>query len=126
MFIPKFYPRPYYSYNMGNNYNNSYSTYNSNSNNANYNTNNSFKQNEKKDTASCDTIPFSSSISKPNFEPNSNSSLSLFGITLEIDDLIIIGLIILLFLQKEKNYTLIIVLGLILLNVNLSDVLNLL
>ncbi len=124
MFIPKFYPRPYYSYNMGNNYNNSYGTYNSNNNYNTCNSNFDFKQNEKKDTESCDTIPFSSNISKTKCESNNNSSLSLFGITLEIDDLIIIGLIILLFLQKEKNYTLIIVLGLILLNVNLNDILN--
>ena len=58
-------------------------------------------------------------------ESSRSSGLNLFGIELEIDDLIIIAIICLLFLDFNKNYTLIIILGLILLNTNLSDLLNL-
>lgn len=61
-----------------------------------------------------------------NDESSSRSnSLNLLGIELEIDDLIIVAIICLLFLDFNKNYTLIIILGLILLNTNLSDLLNL-
>ena len=58
-------------------------------------------------------------------ESSRSSGLNLFGIELEIDDLIIIAIICLLFLDFNKNYTLIIILGLILLNTNLGDLLNL-
>ena len=52
------------------------------------------------------------------------TQINLLGFTFEIDDLIIIGIIILLLLESDENYALIIILGLILLNVNLSDILN--
>ena len=58
-------------------------------------------------------------------ESSRSNSFNLFGIELEIDDLIIIAIICLLFLDFNKNYTLIIILGLILLNTNLGDLLNL-
>lgn len=107
MFYPNFSSynrRPYYSNNM-------------------YNFNTSSYYEIKKDIESNnDTIPFKAeSCEKPNKNVN---SLSLFGLNLEVDDLIIIGLIILLFMQSEKNYALIIILGLILLNINLNDILN--
>ena len=52
------------------------------------------------------------------------NEINILGFSFEIDDLIIIGIIILLLLESEENYALIIILGLILLNVNLSDILN--
>ena len=58
-------------------------------------------------------------------ESSRSNGFNLFGIELEIDDLIIIAIICLLFLDFNKNYTLIIILGLILLNTNLGDLLNL-
>lgn len=51
--------------------------------------------------------------------------ISILGFDLEIDDLIILALIILLLRDYHENYPLIIILGLILLNINLSDILNL-
>ncbi len=107
MFYPNFFAynrRPYYPNNM-------------------YNFNTSNQYEVKKDIESNnDTIPFNNEVCEKTH--NDSHSLSLFGLNLEVDDLIIIGLIILLFMQSEKNYALIIILGLILLNVNLSDILN--
>ena len=89
---------------------------------------------EKKDTESpkSETIPFqdfkqpvqNTANTSQNCTTENTRSINILGISLEIDDLIIIGLIILLFLESDKNYGLIIILGLILLNVNLSDILN--
>ena len=125
----------YYPYKMNYNYKNN--SYNKSFNNFNQNFYNS--NNEKKDTDSpkSETIPFqeykqcnnkqSFNSSIPNKEPNNSDNakkFNLLGFSFEIDDLIIIGLIILLFLESDKNYALIIILGLILLNVNLSDILN--
>lgn len=53
------------------------------------------------------------------------NQINILGFSLEIDDLIIIGLILLLLLESDKNYSLIIILGLILLNINLGDIINL-
>lgn len=115
----------YYPYNRNyNNYNNFYTHYAQ------------VKKEEendiKKDTVSTntETIPFKDfkinedkqTINTPNIEKR--SGFNILGISFEIDDLIIIGVIILLFLESDKNYALIIILGLILLNVNLSDILN--
>lgn len=50
-----------------------------------------------------------------------DNSLNLFGFSIAIDDLIIIALIILLFLESDKNYTLLIVLGLMLFNFSFSN-----
>lgn len=125
MFHQNFYP---YRYNNYNGYNNP--NY--------YNPNTNYANTEKKDIVSQEkeTIPFK------DFQPNENnntinndginnttqsrkqSGFNILGFSFEIDDLIIIGLIILLFLESDKNYALIIILGLILLNVNLSDILN--
>lgn len=54
------------------------------------------------------------------------NGINILGLSLQIDDLILIGLIILLLLDSEdNNLALIILLGLILLNVNLGDIINL-
>ena len=50
-----------------------------------------------------------------------DNSLDIFGFSIAIDDLIIIALIILLFLESDKNYTLLIVLGLMLFNFSFSN-----
>jgi len=57
---------------------------------------------------------------KTSFFSLSENSINLFGMNLEFDDLIIIGIILLLLLQSEENYIIILVLGLILLNIDLS------
>ena len=128
MFRQNFYPYRYNNYNSYNNVN----YYNPNSNYANI---------EKKDTVSQEneTIPFkdfqndenNNSVNNNikndeinNAQSRKQSGFNILGFSFEIDDLIFIGLIILLFLESDKNYALIIILGLILLNVNLSDVLN--
>lgn len=54
------------------------------------------------------------------FSINDNS-INLFGFNIAIDDLIIIGLIILLLFQSETDYIIIIILGLILLNIDFSS-----
>lgn len=51
----------------------------------------------------------------------SENTLSLFGFSIALDDLIIIVLIILLLLDSNCDYLLLIVLGLILFNINLGD-----
>lgn len=50
-----------------------------------------------------------------------NNSINIFGFSIAIDDLIIIAIIVLLFLQSDKNYTLLIVLGLMLFNISFSN-----
>ena len=114
--------------------------------------NNNEKNEEKKDTGSPqnDTISFQkfynnnvdqnnndntyhnednknySSTNKRNsrFISFDKTQINILGFSFEIDDLIIIGIIILLLLESDENYALIIILGLILLNINLSDILN--
>lgn len=51
----------------------------------------------------------------------SDNKISLFGFSLEIDDLILIGLIILLFVQSDCDYSLLIILGLMLFNISSSS-----
>jgi len=99
----------------------------------NYSKNTNYVHNSGNNTK--DTIPFkndnnetnnsSNEDEKPSQEDKKSRGINIFGIDLQIDDLIIIALICLLFLDLDKNYTLIIILGLILLNVNLSDLINL-
>lgn len=134
MFYPNYYP---YNMNYNCNYNYKHNNYNK-GNNINFNPNYYNSYNEKKDTDSpkSETIPFKdyqqnnenckdcNSNNNENINVEKIKKINLFGFSLEIDDLIIIGLIILLFLESDKNYALIIILGLILLNVNLSDILN--
>lgn len=57
------------------------------------------------------TIPFSIS----------DNTLSLFGFNIAIDDLLIIGIILILLLDSECNYALIIVLGLMFFNISFSN-----
>lgn len=51
-------------------------------------------------------------------------NITILGYTIQIDDLIILALIFLLFLESDENYALIIILFLILINTNLSDILS--
>lgn len=50
-----------------------------------------------------------------------DNNINAFGFSIAIDDLIIIGLIILLFFQSDIDYTLIIILGLMLFNISFSN-----
>lgn len=107
-----------------------------------YNNSNVYATNldEKKDTVSTnnDTISFQDFYDASKTESNHSKEtksknrlfsfdkkqINLLGFTFEIDDLIIIGLIILLLLESDENYAIIIILGLILLNINLDDIFN--
>ena len=116
MFFNNYYPY----YNNHNFHRNYYNNYMQNFNNV---------DSQKKDTESgnTDTIPsklFESNQTSNTSQDRSNK-FNLFGFSFEIDDLILIGLIILLFLESDKNYALIIILGLILLNVDLGEILKL-
>lgn len=51
----------------------------------------------------------------------SDNTIHIFGISIQIDDLIIIALIILLLLESDTDYTLIIILGLLLFNISFSS-----
>ena len=63
--------------------------------------------------------------SKTRFFNSNKQEISIGNITLQTDDLIIIGIIILLFIESEDNMLLIVVLGLLLLNINLGDIFSL-
>ncbi len=92
--------------------------------------NNNFRPNiNVNNVNNSDTIPFKTEEkveAKDNVQSSDSSrGIELFGINLQIDDLLIIAIIILMFLDLDKNYTMIIVLGLILLNVNAGDLFKL-
>ena len=92
------------------------------------NFNNTNSQKKDIEPENSDTIPFKNLEQSEKQTPppqDRQNKYILFGFSFEIDDLILIGLIILLFLESDKNYALIIILGLILLNVNLGDILKL-
>ena len=55
------------------------------------------------------------------FRLNKNN-ISLFGLTLEFDDIIIVCIIIFLLLETKKDYALIIVLGLVLFNLSTDSI----
>ena len=107
-----------------------------NSNNISKQKNDSNDKEIKKDIVN-DTIPFENYYNsthnsntktdnaKPRFFNFNKQEISIGNITLQTDDLIIMGIIILLFIESEDNMLLIIVLGLLLLNVNLGDILSL-
>lgn len=87
-----------------------------------------------------DTVPNNGTISFPNSNNNKTNihnedtksrlfsfdkeNITILGYTIQIDDLIILALIFLLFLESDENYALIIILFLILTNANLSDILS--
>ena len=129
------YPRPSIYANNTQNINASTTQTLSTSKNINDNTNNNI--NEKKDIVN-DTIPFENYLnSNPSNTKNNDKKtksrffnfnkqeISFGNITLQTDDLIIMGIIILLFIESEDNMLLIIVLGLLLLNINLDDIFSL-
>jgi hypothetical protein len=51
----------------------------------------------------------------------SNEELDIFGFSFAIDDLIIIGLMIIIFLDSDSDFVLLIILGLILFNISFSN-----
>lgn len=83
---------------------------------------NSNIQNEKKEEETKSKFD-SSSKKQFRFGPLSvcDNSINILGFSIAIDDLIIIGLIILLLFQSETDYIIIIILGLILLNIDFSS-----
>lgn len=90
-----------------------------------------YKFNPNINTYNNNTIPFKNNtdaVQEPpkEEEKTRSKSINILGMNFDIDDLIIIAIICLLFMDLEKNYTLVIILGLILLNVNLNDLFNLL
>lgn len=117
-------------YNRYNNYNpaftNNYNAYNANIQNQN-NINDVSKEAVEDKTNNEDISNTNANNNIENegikFGPFSLNSdrLSIFGFNIQIDDLLIIGLILILLLETEKNYPLIIVLGLMLFNINFSN-----
>lgn len=82
-------------------------------------------QNIKKDTVpNFDTIPFSNYYNKTESKKDSKDIISSLFSNFETDDLIIIGIILLLSKDINENLTLIIILGMILFNFNIKDILN--
>lgn len=77
-------------------------------------------QNEKKEESN-----LNSDSSKKQFRLGplsiNDSSINILGFSIAIDDLIIIGLIILLLFQSDTDYILLIILGLLLLNIDFSS-----
>lgn len=76
------------------------------------------------DSIKADKINEENSTNQTRFGPFEfgNDRISLFGFSFALDDLILIGLIILLFLESDaNNFALIIILGLMLFNINLSS-----
>lgn len=59
-------------------------------------------------------------------EPSTSSKdrLSLFGLSLNIDDIIIVGIAIFLFMENKKDYLLLIILGLLLFDISLDNFKN--
>lgn len=59
-------------------------------------------------------------------EPSTSNKdrLSLFGLSLNIDDIIIIGIAIFLFMENKKDYLLLIILGLLLFDISLDTFKN--
>lgn len=59
-------------------------------------------------------------------EPSTSNKdrLSLFGLSLNIDDIIIIGIVIFLFMENKKDYLLLIILGLLLFDISLDTFKN--
>ncbi len=62
---------------------------------------------------------FVSDISKPN-----KDRLSLFGLSFSIDDIIIVGILIFLFMENKRDYLLLIILGLLLFDISLDTFKN--
>lgn len=58
-------------------------------------------------------------------QPSSNKDrLSLFGLSLNIDDIIIVGILIFLFFESKRDYLLLIILGLLLFDISLDTFKN--
>lgn len=135
--------KKYQRYNYNNygyynpNYNNSYSTafnpmYNyftnpsNNYNNINNNENENISQ-DSKESYNNDNVQDSRNNNNSHkdfrFGPIQieDNNINAFGFSIAIDDLIIIGLMILLFFQSDKDYTLLIILGLMLFNITFSN-----
>jgi hypothetical protein len=62
---------------------------------------------------------FVSDPSKPN-----RDRLSLFGLSINIDDIIIVGIVIFLFMENKRDYLLLIILGLLLFDISLDTFKN--
>lgn len=84
---------------------------------------NNVENSESKSSFSTDnsTIKFNDYCDNKKEKQN---NLNMLGFSIEIDDLIILALIFLLFQDSKNNLSLIIILGLMLFNVNLGDILN--
>lgn len=127
MYYSNYYP--YYAYpnmNLHNYSNNKAKNYTQN--------NNCQTQKETKKDIVNDTIPFenfhNTNITNNGSTKNNklfsitSQEISICGVTLALDDLIIIAIMILLFIESDENMLLIFVLGLLLLNINLGDIMS--
>lgn len=123
-----------YPYSMYNNYRNNYTNYN------NYSTASTTEFNNVNDTI-INSNENTENVTEPNqninFENNvqnekengfrigpltvSNDKIEIFGFSFAIDDLIIIGLMLIIFLDSDSDFVLLIILGLMLFNISFSS-----
>lgn len=134
------YPYSMYNYrNNYNNYNNYYTTSTTDTNNNIPNSNDEFEETIKTDSSNnnnnnnnnSETNQNITSESKPRNEKEngfrigpltvSNDQIEIFGFSFAIDDLIIIGLMLIIFLDSESDFILLIILGLMLFNISFSS-----
>lgn len=121
---------PYSMYNYKNNYN-GYNNYYTTQTIENNNISNSEKEIENNSNNNTETSQNIDSESKSrNGKENgfrigpltvSNDQIDIFGFTFAIDDLIIIGLMLIIFLDSDSDFVLLIILGLMLFNISFSS-----
>ena len=124
---------PYSMYNNNDNYNNYKNYYTASTNNIN-NSCNKFKEKLKIDSndnnKSENTQNVNSKIQPRSEKENgfrigpltvSNDKIDILGFSFEIDDLIIIGLMLIIFLDSDSDFVLLIILGLMLFNISFSS-----
>lgn len=113
-FIPTYYPNKDYDLNSSDNSNSTVATEKEDISDPRIQEKKEEEQNLHSDTSSKKQFRIGPLSINDNF-------INIFGFNIAIDDLIIIGLIILLLFQSETDYIIIIILGLILLNIDFSS-----
>ncbi len=120
---------------LHNDYYNNYRFYNNNNNNMYYRPAPVFSSIEPNPIEDSDkTYTFESNFETNNTErsdevinestTSNKDRISLFGFSLNIDDIIIIGIVIFLFMENKKDYLLLIILGLMFFNISVDTFKN--
>ena len=113
-FIPTYYPNKDYDLNSSDNSNSTVATEKEDISDPRIQEKKEEEQNLHSDTSSKKQFRIGPLSINDNF-------INIFGFNIAIDDLIVIGLIILLLFQSETDYIIIMILGLILLNIDFSS-----